>query len=201
MIPKAFYFLVSLLFVSGIKAFTQETYILAGFTGVPQASQVQLRWIISAGETCNGTLIERSTDTIHWQSIGEIPGVCGSSSAPLPYNYIDDSPVRNTINFYRLELGGQGYSKIIGVPYYDYTSTGYVLMPNPVTDRALLYFGNSANEAFTISFFTLTGQKLMQHTGSGGSYTVEAKSFASGTYLFVISRQGKKNVSGKIIIR
>ena len=187
--------------MSGVVSFAQEALILDGFTGVAQPEQVQLRWTISSGETCNGTFIERSTDKINWIEIGDIPGVCGSSSAPVPYNFIDDSPVSNTINFYRLELGGQGYSKTISVPYYDYTEKGYVLIPNPVYENSTVYFGTSASEPFTIAIFNIAGQKVQQDSGTGGSYFINAQSLSAGPYLFVISRQGKKNVSGKMIIR
>lgn len=196
--------LLSAVLVLAISASTlcaQEALILDGFTGVAQPEQVQLRWTISSGETCNGTFIERSIDTINWIKIGDIPGVCGSSSAPVPYNFIDDSPVNNTVNFYRLELGGQGYSKTISVPYYDYTSKGYVLIPNPVYENTTVYFGTSANEPFTIAIFNISGQKVQQDSGVGGSYFINAQSLSSGTYLFVISREGKKNVSGKMIVR
>ncbi len=178
----------------------QQTIILDGFVGVAQAKQVQLRWIISAGETCNGTIIERSTDTVHWEFIGDIPGVCGSSSAAVPYNYIDESPAINTINFYRLELGGQGYSAVIGVPFYDYSEKGFVLIPNPASESATIYFSTSATETFTISLYSISGNLVKQSTGSGGSCRLNVSRLAAGTYLFVISRQGKKNVSGKIIV-
>ena len=196
-----FLFAVLVLATSGMVSFAQEALILDGFTGVAQPEQVQLRWTISSGETCNGTFIERSTDNINWIEIGEIPGVCGSSSTPVPYNFIDDAPVNNTVNLYRLELGGQGYSKTISVPYYNYTEKGYVLIPNPVYENTTVYFGTSVSEPFSIVIFNVAGQKVQQDSGSGGSYFINAQSLSAGPYLFVISRQGKKNVSGKMIIR
>lgn len=197
----SFLFAALVLATSGMISYAQEALILDGFTGVAQPEQVQLRWTISSGETCNGTFIERSTDNINWIKIGDIPGVCGSSSAPVPYNFIDDSPVSNTVNLYRLELGGQGYSKTISVPYYDYTEKGYVLIPNPVYENTTVYFGTSVSEPFTIAIFNIAGQKVQQDSGTGGSYFINAQSLSAGPYLFVISRQGKKNVSGKMIIR
>lgn len=202
MVRKIKFSFAALVFaMAGIVSYAQEALILDGFTGVAQPEQVQLRWVISSGETCNGTFIERSTDNINWIQIGDIPGVCGSSSAPVPYNFIDDSPVSNTVNLYRLELGGQGYSKTISVPYYDYTEKGYVLIPNPVYENTTVYFGTSVSEPFVISIFTISGQKIQQDSGAGGTYFINAQSLSAGTYLFVISRQGKKNVSGKMIIR
>jgi hypothetical protein len=187
--------------ILSLPAQAQDAIVLDGFIGVPQTGQVQLRWTISAGQTCNGTFIERSTDTVRWDKIGEIPGVCGSSAAPVPYNFIDNSPVSNTVNFYRLELGGQGYSAMVGIPYYDYSENGYVLIPNPLYDIGTLYFGTSEIESFTISIFDITGKLVQQAKGTGGNFVIKADEKPTGNYIFVIARQGKKNVSGKFIIR
>jgi hypothetical protein len=178
----------------------QETIILDGFTGVPQAGQIQLRWVISAGQTCNGTFIERSTDTLNWQNIGDIPGVCGSSSAAVPYNFIDDSPETNTINFYRLELGGQGYSPVIAIPYYDYSQKGYVVIPNPARESTKFYFSTSETEEFTIALFDINGKFIHNSSGTGSSYTLDLNWIPSGTYIFKISRRGKNDVTGKLIV-
>lgn len=184
-----------------IKVCAQEAIILDGFTGIPGSTEVQLRWVISAGQTCNGTFIERSTDTIHWNTIGDIPGICGSSSAPVPYNFTDESPVKNTINFYRLELGGQGYSPLISVPFYDFTEQGFVVIPNPADDFTTVYFSTSETEAYTIKLFSLSGILMQQYTGTGSSRKLEISQLAVGNYIFVILREGKKNVSGKLSIR
>jgi hypothetical protein len=192
-------FFISVIAVYQIQA--QNVIILDGFVGVPQTGQIQLRWTISAGQTCNGTIIERSTDILHWEKIGEIPGVCGSSATPVPYNFIDNSPVNNRVNYYRLELGGQGYSFVVGIPYYDYSENGFVLIPNPVHDKADLYFSTSETESFKISIFDIAGKLVQEDKGSGGNYQIRVSEKPAGTYLFVIMRQGKKNVSGKFIIR
>ena len=194
----SFIFIVTL---AGLRLVAQEAIILDGFFGVPEAKQVQLRWVISSGQTCNGTFIERSTDTIHWNPIGDIPGICGSSSAPVPYTFIDESPVNNTVNFYRLELGGQGYSPFIGVPYYDYTQEGFVIIPNPAHEATTLYFSTSTTEEYTVSLFDMIGKKVQQYSGKGESQRLDVSLLPAGSFIFLISRQGKKNVSGKLIIR
>jgi hypothetical protein len=200
---RSFAFSILILFfvLACLQPRAQESIILDGFVGVPQAQQVQLRWVISAGQTCNGTVIERSADTIHWETIGDIPGICGSSSEPIPYNFIDNTPAGNTINFYRLELGGQGYSPVIGVPYFDYSDNGFVLIPNPAYETATLYFSTSVTEKFIVLLFDITGRMAQQYSGTGGSCSMDIAWLPSGNYLFVILRQGKKNISGKLLVR
>jgi hypothetical protein len=179
----------------------QETIILDGFVGVPQSQQIQLRWVISAGQTCNGIFIVRSSDNLYWVNIGDIPGVCGSSSTPVPYNFIDTSPIGNSINFYRLELGGQGYSPVVSVPFYDFSSKGYVLIPNPVHETAMLYFGTSTTETFDIAFFDASGKLVKQLSGVGGSCKVDASQLMPAIYFFVIERKGKSKVLGKMVVQ
>jgi hypothetical protein len=192
-----FIFFVLASFQSG----AQETIILDGFSGIAQARAVQLHWVISAGQSCNGTNIERSIDTLNWEEIGDIPGICGNSSDPVPYNFTDDSPVSNTVNYYRLELGGQGYSPVTGVPYYNFAGQGHVLIPNPAREMVTLYFSASAAEKFTVSFFDIKGQLVWQDTGNGGKKELDVSQLPDGNYIFVIYRKGKKNESGKIMIR
>ncbi len=192
--------MVSIIFLLAFaRSVAQETIILDGFTGVPQSGQVQLRWVISAGQTCNGTFIERSNDTIHWENIGEIPGICGSSAAPVPYNFIDGSPIANSLNFYRLELGGQGYSPVIGIPYYDYSQKGYLVIPNPARESTTFYFGTSEIEKFTIALFDLSGKLIVNVSGTGSNYNMDLNGLPSGPYFFYIARQGRENVGGKLI--
>lgn len=199
-IVKAF-FLIVFFALSFNEAFAQNGIELNNFSGSAQADQVQLRWVISAGQTCNGTFIERSADRLAWEQIGEIPGVCGNSSAAVPYTFVDEFPFKNTINYYRLELGGQGYSPVIGIPYYDYMQKDYVIIPNPAYQNATFYFGTSATEKFRILIFSASGILVHQATGAGSSYSFNVTGLVSGAYIFNITRSGFKDISGKLLVR
>jgi len=179
----------------------QEDAIYDDFIGVAQPSEIQLRWVILGGQTCNGTFIERSSDTINWYLVGDIQGVCGSSSAPVAYNFIDDAPLSNAINYYRLELGGRGYSNIIKVPYYDFDSRGYVLFPNPASEQTSLFFQNSDNEPYLIKLTDSRGLPVKEISGKGNDCSIVLSDLAAGNYVFNIIRKNKKNVSGQLIIR
>lgn len=183
------------------KAFGQSNIKLNSFTGNAEATQVQLRWVIGSGQTCNGTFIERSVNAFQWERIGEIPGVCGNSTTPVPYNFIDEFPLLNTINYYRLELGGQGYSTVISVPFYNFSEKGYVLIPNPAWHKAKFYFGNSESEKFKIYIYSVSGILVHKHEGVGSTYEFDVTKNMPGIYVFIISRQGLQDVTGKLIIQ
>lgn len=179
----------------------QQTITLEYFAGTQQSGKIQLRWVLSSGQTCNGTSIERSADAINWTEIGDIPGVCGSSSAPVPYNFNDESPINNAINYYRLELGGHGYSNSLSIPFYTYEDKGYVLIPNPVSTRTNLYINSIAEEECIVSIFNIYGSKVYQLEGIGSNISLDVSQLSPGNYLFTVSRKGKKNISGQFIIR
>lgn len=195
------HFLLILFLIKLNVAQGQSSAILDNFTGIAEPTQVQLRWVISSGQTCDGTIIERSGNALQWERIGEIPGVCGNSATPVTYNFIDDSPLQNSINYYRLELGNSGYSKIINVPFYNFAEKGYVIIPNPASQLIKFYFGNSISEKFRISFFASSGVSVHTHEGSGGFYEYNISSFAAGVYYFIISRTSLQDVKGSFIVR
>lgn len=181
-------------------SYAQNSAIIDSFVGLAANSQVQLRWVISSGQTCNGTFIERSGNNFQWERIGEIPGICGSSATPVPYNFIDEFPIKNNINYYRLELGGQGYSKVVSVPFYDYSEKGYVIIPNPANSKTNFYFGDSESDNFLINIYSVSGTHIHEYKGTGSSYLLDVTNMFSGVYLFIISRKGYKDISGKLIV-
>jgi len=198
-IQKA-YLILSLAFWGlNSSAFAQEVNILDGFIGTAQSSQVQLRWTITSGETCNGTLIERSTDKLNWKLIGEIAGVCGSSASPVSFNFIDSVPIANTINYYRLELGGRGYSNEISIAFYNFSKSNFVVIPNPVSLTATIYFEAKMFESYTFTLYDLNGKIHITTQGEGNSVVLNADKLQIGTYFFIISCPRKPIITGKII--
>jgi hypothetical protein len=178
----------------------QETLILSGFIGKASDEIVLLQWTISSGKTCNGTFIQRSADTVNFETIGEIPGICGSSETPVPYAYTDESPIPNRVNYYRLELGGQGYSRILAIPYFEYGNTGSIVIPNPVIAQARIYFENKTEKPYLFSLFNYSGNLIRQSKGNDSSVLLDAAGLSAGAYLYSIQLPDRKPITGKVII-
>lgn len=185
-------------FSGSLRTSAQTISILDGFTGIAQTNQVQLRWTISTGETCNGTIIERSSDAMNWEQIGEIPGVCGSSSSAVSFNYIDSLPISNAINYYRLELGSRGYSEIIKVAFYNFEESSVVVIPNPVAISATIYFEAKVYESYSFALYDLNGKVHITLQGEGNNIVLNVENLKTGTYFFNITRPRKPIISGKI---
>ena len=98
---KYFICLIGLI-VNGL-LFSQDAPQVSKFTVESINGKAYLNWTIDAGGTCNGIRILRSTDSLIFQEVGLLEGVCGSLSFPTNYTYTDESPLVNKVNYYKLD--------------------------------------------------------------------------------------------------
>ena len=70
-------------------------------------------------------------DKINFNQIGEISGICGSKFEKISYSFEHPNPIKNRINYYRLALGGLGFSDTISIEILDF-KYGYQVRPNPM---------------------------------------------------------------------
>jgi len=197
---KAPILVLTFAFLAGIRLTGQDNPILSGFIGKSSGEVVLLQWTIKSGQTCNGTFIERSSDTVGFQRIGEIPGICGSSESPVPYFFTDESPLVNQVNYYRLELGGQGYSRILAIPYFDYGNSSSLVIPNPAREYTTVYFENKLEKPYIILIYNLQGKCVHESTGNSGSIKLYVGNLPASTYLYKILIQNGNLLTGKIIV-
>lgn len=176
--------------------FAQNNTILDKFTATESKGKVYLSWIISSGKTCDGTQIMRSDNNLSYSQIGEISGVCGSSSEPVPYSFTDESPVLNAVNYYYLELGTSGVSEIISVEIIGTGSDGYQVRPNPVADKAQLFIENKKNESHELWLYNMNGAIVGQLSTNREYFEFDATDLPSGLYVFSIT-----NLTTRIIIK
>lgn len=122
-------------------------------------STVKLEWEVKQGSTCSGMQIERSSDSINYSYIGEVTGICGSSSSAIELEYIDNNPKEFSKNYYRL-IAGSGETFYQQV-FFSYVKESYFFIQNPVTSSSVIYF--EGNQSFIVNFYDITGQ-IMKST-------------------------------------
>ena len=190
-------------FLCGVSvSFAQSNPILARFQVSETNGTVFLSWAITQGSTCNGIQILRSTDSINFIGIGSIPGICGSTSFEQPYNFIDENPVKNKANYYRLSLGGSGFSEILSVEIIALENNGYQIRPNPITANALIYFSNEKNQEHQLVVSNLRGNKIFTATTKQNFFELNTASISSGVYAFTISLTGDTpKAKGKFVVK
>ena len=201
LLPCKIRFLLAFFFLQSLLASAQPHPILDHFTAYIDNDKIILKWAIISGSTCDGIRIYRSGDSTSFCEIGSIAVICGSSSAPVPYEFSDEAPLPNKLNYYRLELGTQGYSAIISIEFIKFTSEHYLIRPNPVVDEATLFFQNDSQLPMKFTLFSNSGSTLQVRENIIENYMIfRRESLIGGLYIFTIEYKGDVRVQGKIIV-
>ena len=170
--------------------------ILRYFTGAVINDQVRLSWVVYGGSTCNGIIIERSIDGAAFEVIGDIAGICGSPDTDIPYVFLDETPVPNQVNYYRLEMGTQGYSTPIAINFVPLNNEGYNLRLSSGGGSVNIFFSNGNREVANVGLFDAVGRSVYQSSTQESFTSIPLNSSPAGIYIFRILVDGSQ-VSGK----
>ena len=182
-------------------SYAQNEHVIGNFSVSELNEKVLLTWSIKQGYTCNGIQILRSTDSINYTPIGSINGVCGSNQSDTPYEFTDLFPEKNTTNYYRLNMGGVGFSKVLAIEIIDPGMNSYLLQPNPVSDISELHFNNEAKNNIAFTVFTPNGIAVYSISTIDEVIFLNSSNFNSGFYLFrLINTTNGSVVNGKFFV-
>ncbi len=168
---------------------------LLDFTASPLGNHSLLTW--QTAEQPAGLLfsMQRSTDGIHWQTIGTVP-VYTACHETCAYRYTDNQPCTG-VNYYRLQLTGSTdhalYSKIAAVTFSSPLSlTWYTRGAQSV--QVLLH--NGTTEPYRLS--GINGQLLLRGTLQNGQVILSPLS--PGIYVLQVMT-AKNTVTEKIAVQ
>lgn len=201
--------------VTGFSGFFIHTVLNGGplpvsllrFAGYKEGSHIQLKWTTATEQDCRGFEVERSTDGVHFSSIGFVnsQAVGGNSNSQLEYVFTDNNPVAGHM-YYRLrqlEADNSGrYSQVILL-----TGDKPVMLsvggiyPNPVKTDLKVLVSSPVRELVTVYVTDMAGRTMLQQqeyleTGSN-SMNIKVDRLTSGTYLVKLI----SNDSGEIVTR
>ncbi len=196
---KYFVFLAVVLLFTSAKA--QETDFISFFKATENKGRVLLSWQITAGNTCNGIQIFRGTDSTQLTQTGEIIGVCGSVDQPVDYTFVDENPIKNTISYYRIQFGFQGYSPMVEILVNATGDGGTQVRPHPISTQGKIFFNKSTSSNYTLELYNLHGQKVLELTTTESVFDISADGLPSGVYTYTISTENLANQTGKLLIR
>lgn len=195
-----FIILLALCFSHGV-VIAQSDNIVANFYGSLSGNKVYLTWTIKAGNTCNGIGIERSTDTVNYSLIGNVEGICGNVSFPTQYSFTDEAPIVNTLNYYRLNLGGSGFSQFVSVEVFDFSDVGFLILPQPVSQTSRILFANDSGFTCLLNVYSLTGDLVYSESTNLDHFVIDETKLENGEYFFQITAEGSsESLSGKIMV-
>ncbi len=182
----------------------QDSTVLENFEVFEVNGNVQLTATIKSGFTCLGINFLRFEDsTSSFHSIGEISGVCGSSTEAIRYDFSDLNPPKNKTLYYRIQMGGLGYSNILSIRIIDSGEEAYLLTPNPCIDNCFIYFKNELRQNNRLRLFNKNGVQLALIETFDNFFEIDVKELPAAVYIFTVenSETKKSNFEGKITVQ
>jgi hypothetical protein len=188
-------------FLFTIQTGAQNEPAYENFTATTFQGKVYLSWILPAGSTCFGIQVYRSEDGAIFEEIGWFYGICGSNSESVPYSFVDEEPMLNQTNYYRIELGKGFFSDIIFVQVIDLSGKSSQVRPNPVVDVSAVYFTNGSGKNHILAVYDLNGNLIRYQSTHLDFFEIDAHYFPFGMYLYtILDDDGSFYSNGKLII-
>lgn len=179
-------------------SFSQADSIFSNFYIQQNSSSVLVSFRVKGGIQCNGVTIERSTDNATFQNIFEFPGVCGSPGSDEDYSYTDNSPIKNTENYYRIRVGTTGIVTLTKSLFFFDLRTGVLpVIPNPCSD-CMLRFPGLNTDGYTIKIFDYTGKLLLEEKTSAFFYDL-SRITDRGVLFLEVTDKNQQNYLAKIL--
>jgi len=191
-----------LLQLATVRVFAQSNPMLQRFSVSKFESKVFISWTIVQGSTCDGIKIYRSGNGKDFVEIEKIYGICGNISEPQNYDFTDNNPIENKVNYYRLEFGSGNFSQIVSVALIGKKDRGYQLHPNPSNTEVKINFNNKTKQETQLFIFNDKGMEVLNTTGSDDYFILNTLDWPSGLYFFSISELGMPSIIfGKLLVR
>ncbi|MFK7947394.1 MAG: fibronectin type III domain-containing protein, partial [Saprospiraceae bacterium] len=164
---------------------------LTYFTAKAENANNLLQWQTASEENNSHFEVERSTDGINFETIGQVAGN-GTTFETSNYSFVDEQP--ELVSYYRLRQvdfdGNYEYSKIEVVERNQIGNTQVTLYPIPVRDVLMIDYESTTAETMTITIVDVTGRVVMtrEFTAAKGenTYRLDMTTFVAGTYFVQI---------------
>lgn len=154
-------------------------------TASNKGSYNQIDWATSGEKNADYYVIERSTDGVHFTSVGRVEAV-GNSSVINTYSFKD---LINPINsgYYRIlqvdEDGSGVYSEMI---YINSSGLGnWVVVPNPSNGKFSLR-GDNSSDTNEFELLSSTGQVVRRGSISSSNQEFDLTDLSKGVYIMVL---------------
>lgn len=158
---------------------------LLSFTAVEKNTSGILNWRTANEINTLKFVIEKSTDGIHFSSIGEVPSF--NNSTANSYAFTDSNLVAGQ-NYYRLKMVDVdekfAYSPVRTINY-ETNNFNVLIYPNPVTGNTL-YITTSAN-CTRLELKDVAGKRIQVVNTSGKQNTLNVNGISKGLYFLLIT--------------
>ncbi len=179
----------------------QGSPLLGKFSATQHQGQVNLYWQILQGNSCNGIQIYRSSDSLQFERIGYIPGICGSDFEDTNFYFTDSFPNHSTVNYYYLELGTVGVSETISLLVFS-SNDSYRVQPNPAQDQTTIYFNHIDVGEYALRVYDVRGALVEQSLTTNDYFDLDVSGWPAGSYMFTVSlEKDAPFIQGQLIVQ
>ena len=195
MLKKQFTYFLSFILLSGFQLKAQDT--LNNINWQVENGNVFIEWFLEKGQTCLGIDVNRRSDTLtDFQTIHNIPGLCGSEDKRIRFTYTDTSAKHNSFNYYMIDLGGEAQLFTTGV--YVLVDQDVLVYPQPSNGQTVnIRFRNAQSQTFIFELYHTSGQKVMSLETKEDGIQLQ-NTFDAGVYLFRLVGDGQE-VVGRVV--
>lgn len=162
---------------------------LLDFEGENRSGENRLFWTTLSEINNDYFTVERSTDALEFEAIGQLKGA-GNSATQLDYEFIDKNPPSGIV-YYRLRQTDfdQAYSFSKMITLTNTKEINLTLYPNPVEDIIVVTSNNSIN---TVSVYSIVGKQLLSlQPDNGFNFKLNLNQLSAGTYFIsVVGKDG-----------
>jgi hypothetical protein len=144
---------------------------------------VMLQWTTSGEQQNNHFSVERSSNGIHYHSLGTVQPSGNSTGGT--YSFVDVSPVQG-LNYYRIkQVDNNGREQLYGVRLINNSKVpgSLVLYPNPVTNGFTVSLPAHPAKPLTYSIQNANGQVLQNGTISSNNQWIAIPNLSPGVYV------------------
>lgn len=165
---------------------------------------MQLNWFIPQGLSCLNMEVQRSEDSLAFETLSTVFGLCGSNDTNSPYDYNDrehDSGRRTY--WYRIYASsGTVVSEAIRLDYRQFEPGQLILSPNPLLGTGTAQYISLSGESLSLRWMNLQGQEVkMQLPGAPGQFDLTRDGLPPGVYVLqIISENGEIRDTQKLVL-
>jgi hypothetical protein len=181
-----------------------QSPVIDGFRAVQVGADVQLNWFIPQGLSCIDMQVQRSEDSLNWQTVNTVFGLCGSDLSDQPYDYRDRGPAQGSRRlWYRIYASnGTVVSEVLALFYKVFSPGELFIAPNPMGERGIATFSSLSGENLVLEWLDQQGRLRRSSDPSGsGEFILQRGDLESGTYwLRVRSTNGETRATRALVL-
>ncbi|MCB9246253.1 MAG: hypothetical protein H6606_07455 [Flavobacteriales bacterium] len=172
----------------------QDNPYLPRFGLQSSGDDVLVYWSTAGGFTCADLSVEFGLDSIIMEAIYRYPGICGSESVEMSYQFLHRSVPENRTLFYRIDLGIFGKSKLLSIRRRTIRS-GFRIDPHPAGPGSIVYFETTGSIDVEVNVYSCTGQNLrtIRKAGLRKIALSELDLPGSGSYILELTLNGVRH--------